>query len=557
MNSRWTAPLSRRALLELGGVAAAASAVGLRPGVSHADPDPPPDTRKERRGGIFRVRLGEGPVHFDPQQTAASSTMIPLSFSHGRLVRFEAGVWAVGTQTVEADLADSWERQGDQAYVFNIRQGVRWHQKPPVNGRELTAEDVKYTYERFLGMKGNPNRPLLDMVDKVTVPSRSTVKFTLKEPNAWFLDRLASASTWIIARECVEKYGDLKSWESVVGTGPWMLQRYEPNAKLTYVRHPNYYRDFAGFPCADGVELIVERDPAAAFAAFAAGKYDFGPEYGMTVRRSDFESAKSRIRWLQTKEYLVPSGGPTAVMKLDHPPFNDVRVRRALVMAYNWREVLQANPLARGKGVPNPLVPAAFKKWSVPIEDLSPDGRKLYEANAGVARQLLAEAGHPGGIKFPVETTAGYGPEWMDAVRIVLKNWKAAGIEADLKLRDHDDFVSRATAGKFESVILAMPDGATNPDSYLAPLLPGELNPSGINDQKLAEMMKLQRRTADQKARRNIVYDLQRQFSQQAYSGCGVSASVVAAWMPYVKDFGPNIGDDYGGRLLHAWMSPR
>ena len=134
-----------------------------------------------------------------------------MSFAYSRLVRVKAGSSVTpGTQPIEGDLADSWDSKGETVYVFKLRKGVRWHPKPPVNGRELTAEDVKYTCDRFLTMKGNGNRAILEMVDKVEAPDKYTVKFTLKEPNAWFVDRLASTSTWIIAKECVEKYGDFK-----------------------------------------------------------------------------------------------------------------------------------------------------------------------------------------------------------------------------------------------------------------------------------------------------------------------------------------------------------
>ena len=63
----------------------------------------------------------------------------------------------------------------------------------------------------------------------------------LQEPFAWFVDALASTSTWIVAKECVEKFGDLKKPESVIGTGPWMLERYEPGTRMSFVRHPNYF----------------------------------------------------------------------------------------------------------------------------------------------------------------------------------------------------------------------------------------------------------------------------------------------------------------------------
>src|SRR2546427_7498755 len=107
---------------------------------------------------------------------------------------------------------------------------------------------------------------------------------------------------------------------------------------------------------------------------------------------------RSKIGWyLQTRELLVDFGGLTA-MKLDQDPFKDVRVRRAIAMVDNWHEMLEHNVLSKGKGAPNPLVPAALKDWSVPIDKLPPEGRKLYEPDPAGARQLLAEARYQGGI---------------------------------------------------------------------------------------------------------------------------------------------------------------
>ena len=210
MVSRVTAPLSRRTLLRLGGAAAAASTLGLGPDEGLANGDAPSKPVAVKRGGTFRLRMNQPPVHFDPHQTAAYSTMVPLSFAYSRLVKVQNGSSvAPGTQPIEGDLADSWDRQGETVYIFKLRKGIRWHPKPPVNGRELTADDVKYTYERLLATKGSSNQPILEMVDKVEAPDKYTVKFTLKEPNVWFVDRLASTSTWIVARECVEKHSDL------------------------------------------------------------------------------------------------------------------------------------------------------------------------------------------------------------------------------------------------------------------------------------------------------------------------------------------------------------
>ena len=112
-----------------------------------------------------------------------------------------------------------------------------------MNGRELVAEDVKFTFDRFLTERANPLRYMLDPVDRVEVVDRYSVKFLLKEPFVWLVNVLANPTgTWIIPREVVEQYGDLKKAEHAIGTGPFLLERYEPNVKTTFKRNPDYFR---------------------------------------------------------------------------------------------------------------------------------------------------------------------------------------------------------------------------------------------------------------------------------------------------------------------------
>jgi peptide/nickel transport system substrate-binding protein len=539
--------LTRRDALKLVATALAAVATSDLPQPRAAEADTP------KRGGVFRIRQAVQPTHFDPHQTVAFTTMMPLSYCLSRLLKVKAGPAVVpGTQPLEGDLAESWTQPNDTTYVFKLKKGVRWQPKPPVNGRELTADDVKYTYERFLSLKGNPNRTVLEAIDTIDAVDKSTLKFTLKEPNAWFLDALASTSTWIIAKEVVDKFGDLKRPESVVGTGPWMLERYEPGTRLIYTRNPQYF--VPGLPYADGIEVTIEPDPATGFANFIAGGYDFGPEYGMVVRRIDLDLATQKFPGLQTRDYVVIFGGITW-MKLDQEPFKDVRVRRALGMALNWREVLETNAWSQGHGNPNPAIPAALRDWSIPIAELPPEGRKLYEPDPAAARRLLADAGHPKGLKLPVETTPGFGPDYMDAVEITLRNWKSAGVETELRLKEYGAYISSTILGKFDKLAIGLRGGTTDADAYLRVYLPGDpLNAGGVNDPKLTAMIKLQRRIFDATKRRDILYDIQRYISQQAYYLFGASVNCVAAWKPYVKNFGPNIGHDMGGRIVAAWL---
>ena len=542
---------TRRNVLKLGGAALAA-------GVSGATVDllipRTGDAQAPKRGGVFRLPLAQPPM-FDHQLTVNWTTQIAVSFTHSRLVKVKAGPSvAPGTFPLEPDVAESWSQPTETTYVFKLRRGVRWHPKPPVNGRELTAEDVKYTYERFLTVPGNPNRAQLEEVDKIEALDRYTVKFSLKEPYAWLLDALATPSMCIIAKEVVEQYGDLKKSEACIGTGPWMLERYESGARMTWVRHPYYF--LPGLPYADQVEGRVHPDPSSRLASWLAGGYDFGPEYLNVVRRADLDIVRQRKPALKTAEFLSPVGG-VAVPKLGQEPFKDVRVRRAMMRANNWKEILESNAVAEGHGAPNPAVPAALREWAIPVDQLPPDGRKLYEQDPADAKRLLAAAGYQNGFKVPLETSGGFGLDFMDAVQIVQRNWKAIGIESDLKLKEVGAFVSSSIYGRFDKLMMMIRGGLVYPDPYLVhQYMPGQpLNAAGVDDPKLTEMIRLQRRTFDVSKRREILYDIQRYLSETVYYLLvGPSAMVVSAWEPYVKNFAPNLGNDYGGRLMAAWL---
>jgi peptide/nickel transport system substrate-binding protein len=546
-------PVTRREILKAGAAGVALGVTGAGAGLfgpfSAAAQTP-------KRGGTLRLTVISDPVTgFDPHQTISFVTMVPLSFVYSRLVKVKAGPSVKpGTYPIEPDLAESWTQSSDTTYVFKLKKGVRWHPKPPVNGRELTADDVKYTYNRFLTIAGNGNKPVLESIDKIDVLDKHTVKFTLKEPNAWFLDMLASTSTWIIAKECVEKFGDLKKAESAVGTGPWMLERWEPNVRILYVRNPNYF--VPGLPYADSVDMIIDKDPSSRLATWLAGKTDFGPEYQQVVRRLDLAAAKQRKPGLQTAEYPWFTSGATG-FKIDKPPFNDIRVRRALSRATSLAEIFESNAFSQGVWVPNPAVPAAAAEWSIPIDQLGPEGRKLYEYSTADAKRLLAEAGHPNGFKTQVEVpSVAYGPDFLDAVQVQIKNWKDAGIDAELKMKEYGAFISTTIYGKFDHMYLGLRGAWTDPEAYFyRPYMPGQpLNVLNVNDPKLTDMINLQRRTFDVAKRKQIVFDIQRYLAEQALFGVNGSVKVVSAWDAHIKNFMPNNGFDFGGRLMAAWI---
>jgi len=536
--------LTRRDFLAVGATGAAATALARR-----AAADTP------RRGGTLSLRAWD-PPHFDHILAHAYKTHVVVSFTHSRLLRHKAGpAVRPGSLVVEGDLAESWQQTSDTTYVFKLKKGVRFHGKPPVNGRELTAEDVRYTFERILTDKGSVNVSMYRAIARVEVVDRYTARFVLKEPFAWFLDMLANPMAGaIIARECVEKFGDLKKPEAVVGTGPFMLDSYRPNTSLTLVRNPSYF--VAGLPYIDRVEMLVDEDNASRMAAFLGGKYDLGWEFPGAINRSDWvqmaEPLKRRRPGLKTAEF--PSNVMNLIdMRTDRAPFKDARVRQAISLAVDRQGMIDAT--LEGAGVINGPLPAALSDWALPIDQLG-EGARYYRHDPAEARRLLAAAGYPNG--FPVSVCfATYGSTVLvDAMQLLFKDLKAAGIDAKLDQKEYGAYQATCRVGKFDSTVFGPLTPFLEPDSFLF----GQYytdeprNRSHVNDPALDDLLVRQRRALDSKTRHDVVNQIERHLARQQYYVQCPSGIYVAVWDPALKNYGPNLGFDYGGRLQAAWL---
>jgi len=548
MALRYTAPkLNRRQLLHAGLMAGVMWSASPLPGLPRLWGQ---QMGTPKRGGVLHAR-GWDPVHFDPHLTRNFMTHTALSFVYSKLLRHKVGPEVrPGMFIVEPDLAERWEEPDDTTYIFHLRQGVKWHNKPPLNGRELVAEDVKFTYDRFLTEKGNPERQLLDAVDRVEVVDRYTVKFVLKEPFVWLLDILANAMCmWIVAPEVAEKYGDFKRVETAIGTGPFTLERYEPNVKTIFRRNPDYFRQ--GLPYLDEVEWLVVQDDSTGLAMYRTGQLDTGPGGNWQVRQPDLEALKASHPQLVYQEFQAINA-QAIWMRTDKPPFNDVRVRRAISHAID-RQGLIDTVWMRGE-VP-PAVAPGLAEWSLPIDQLG-EGAKYYRYDPKEAKRLLAEAGFAKGLKTTLTASNGYGRDLIDAAQMALRDLKEVGIDAELKLQEYGAYQATTGQGKFEGMAMGPYAVGWEPDSALyGPYTPDKPRNRGhVNDPKLAAMVKDQRQLKDREARRQLIFDIQRYAAEQQYYIYLASLIITSSWQPYLKHYAHNLTFDYGSRLAVSWL---
>lgn len=539
--------LSRRHFLQAAGTSGLALAGW--PGVIQAAPAPsgPP-----KPGGVARVR-GWDPLGWDPMLTTAYRTHVAVSYTHNRLFRYKPGPDVPpGKMLIEPDLVERWEEPSETRYIFHLRQGVHWHDKPPVGGRELVAEDVRYSFERFLNLPGNANRTLLADIAAVKVLDKYSLQIDLRAPNVWLLDYLADAMIFpVIAKEAVEQFGDLKKPEAVIGTGPWMLAAYEPKVKSIFKKNPHYFR--RGLPYLDEVHLLVLDDNSTASAAYMAGQLDFGWEFVSTIRPEELpEFHKRHPDWhyasflWNVQSYLY--------LRTDKPPFHDQRVRQAISMAINRQELIDT--VSQGQGKPDTAVPASLQDWHLPVAQLG-DGARYYAHNPAQAKRWLKEAGYPQGFKATMLVFTGYSAIWADIVDLVANYLREVGITVQIQNKEYGAYLQSVLSRTYDDMLLGLHTPYVIPDGFVYERYQSDhgRNLSFVNDPQMQALAQAQRRERDVTKRKTILDELSRLAAVNQYYIHFASSVAVASWQPHVQNFNTNLGFDYGGRMEAVWFA--
>jgi peptide/nickel transport system substrate-binding protein len=332
------------------------------------------------------------------------------------------------------------------------------------------------------------------------------------------------------------------------------LDSYRANVGLTFVRHPQYFQP--GLPYIDRIEMVVDEDNASRMAAFLAGKYDLGWDLIGAVPRTDWvqikDTLKQRRPGLRVTEFV--SNVETHIsMRTDIKPFSDVRVRQAVSLAVDRQGIVDAT--YEGVGVLNAAIPAAFKEWSVPVDQLG-DGARYFKYDPAEARRLLAASGYPNGFPASLCFTTYGSPVFVDSAQLILKYLKDVGIDTKLDQKEYGAFIASCYFGKFDSMTYGPQTPFVDPDNYIyGTHYPEELkNQSHVNDPVVTDFLVRQRRTVEPAKRREILGDLQRHLARQQYYVQLASQVTIAVWDGALKNYGPNHGYDYGGRLMAAWL---
>jgi len=347
------------------------------------------------------------------------------------------------------ELAKSWQWVDPTTLEVKLEQGVRFHDKPPVNGRELVASDVAFSYKR-LAQFPNWLQGLAKRIQEVEVVDKYTVRFHSAEPFPLLPDALFASNygSVIVAPEAAA--GPDSDYEdpakSYIGTGPFIFKEWLPAVKVAFERNPAYWRK--GMPYVDGIDLLILPDASTRTAAFRAGKLDLWPD---ELPQLIYEELAATLPHIKTYE-CVSGGGTIAAMfylRTDRPPLNDVRVRRAISMAIDRQALITA--VYRGKGVLLGLFPPIDPVY-LKLEDFPPEIRKYGEYHPKEAKQLLAEAGYPDGLDIPFMVTKKYGPPYTDLAEAMGSMLAEVGIRPIWQWYEYGLYKQKIVTGEFDAI---------------------------------------------------------------------------------------------------------
>jgi peptide/nickel transport system substrate-binding protein len=494
---------------------------------------------RPRSGGILRNarRTDAGDSgDFDPAKK--SSDVAASSFAYNTLLGPKTGP-SVGYSdlTLRPELAESWETPDPQTYIFHLNKSVRFANLPPVNGRELTSADAKWTYE-YLSRTGDMQKlpaansqTLFSGLNGIEAQDPATLVVRFKEPFVPFLSYAATNYLPILAHEIFDADGDFT--KRLVGSGPFQLdtQSSKPGSAWIFKKNPGYFQQ--GQPYLDQLNWLVLPDDASQQAAFQTGQLDILSNDDNGLEFNAYQQIKKSVPNAAGFHYPDPRE-PYIYMNVTKPPLNDVRIRQAINLALDRDAFIKTTAQGQGEWAAAAALPGLFTQ-----EEL----KQFLKHDPAEAKRLVQAAGYSGGLDIEFTFTR-FSDTFASIVQLFQAQVKPAGI--NIKLHELDsavDAARRRTRDYFLDITPGPPGLASDPDSILYPLFYPENagNRGGVNDPDLTSLLVAQRRETDPDKRRAIVRQAVRRINEVPWAVALYYPTSYWMWSPNVKNYFPNL----------------
>ena len=388
------------------------------------------------------VHVSLAPSWFDPAETAGITPYMVLYALHDALVKPMPG------KPQAPSLAESWSASEDaMTYEFVLRNGAKFH-----NGADVTAEDVKFSFERY---RGTSHQMLKDRVTAVETPDPRRVRFKLRQPWPDFLTFYveATGAGWIVPKKYVESVGEEGFKRAPVGAGPYKFVSFIPGLELTLEAFEDYWRKT---PNVKRLVFKMIPDESTRLVALKRGEVDI-----IYALRGELAEDLARSKGLTVKPisskatfwlYFADQWDPKS-------PWHDQRVRRAANLAIDIETINQALTLGQSK-LTGSIIPDIFEYyWQPPAPTFDP----------AEAKRLLAQAGYPKGFDAGEYYCDG---SYASLAEAVLNNLQEAGIRSKLRPLERAAFLKAYAEKGLKNIIQgasgAFGNAATRLEAFVA-----------------------------------------------------------------------------------------
>ena len=408
----------------------------------------------------------------------------------------------------EGDLAESWEQPDPLTYIFKLHKGIKWQNVAPTNGRAFTAEDAVYGYT-LLKEKTSFQAGTYQQVASFSAPDANTVTFKMKEPAAYLLNNMMVPVHVVAPRELAETD---KFKSTAVGTGPFILESWEPNGAWKAKKNPDYFRKWNGaqLPFLDNIESrnFIGND-AGRIAAFRSGELD--TLWGLDV--NNFRDLLKETPDLIGQVTSPPPGAQNYIsMHVEKATWKDERLRQALSLAIDRKAIHEG--IFDGLSGPGYSQDwsyfkdskGAFREWPWEESELG----SFHHTDVAEAKKLYAAAGYsaakPLKIKYNYSSVPGPG---QDLHLLIHQDWKKnLGVEVEFVGMETIGWIGAHFTRGYDDALGSWFSGpAFDPDGYSYEVLhskaPGNIY--GVADPDLDKLLEAQRRELDATKRSDLL----------------------------------------------------
>jgi peptide/nickel transport system substrate-binding protein len=488
------------------------------------------------------------------------------------------------TDYMTGALAQSYEMPNPTTVIVHVRQGVYWQNLPPANGRELTASDVVYNFDRYCGLGDGFTKPMTQLstvpvfesLTSVAATDNYTVVFDFNQVNLEsILEGLLGTSIPIImCPDAIEAYTSpsnpsITNWHDSIGTGPFIITDFVDGSSATLVKNPNYWGYDERYPqnqlpYANTVDYLIIPNTATAEAALRAGKIDIMDGISNTDAAS-INSTNPQI----LQSYYTNYAGITLDPRDVVTPFNNLQVREAMQKAIDLPTI--AKTYYDGTVDPNPLTLTSglLSGWGFPYSQWPQSLVNEYSYDPATAKQLLASAGYPNGFNTTViaENTAD-----LTLLQIVQSYLAAVNINMSITTLDDASWVNQIqNAHQFTGLAYKQIGQLGDDYSPMAQLgvfqTGGNFNIWGISDPIIdADAVKAQAATSSLSDIKSALSSMNEEIAEQVYSISLLDPVLYALNQPwihgYTGQYNSISGSQGGGALTgfylaRFWITPQ